>query len=294
MSEIAFVVVTKDRPGPVKVCLRSIAAQERPASEVVVVDDASIPAISPESMEELRDVTLVSLNASLGAAGARNAGLDLVTADIVVLLDDDAFLPDKNATGLIMEKFEARPEVGALCFRVETPEGEVRRKEVPRRDKRLPVNEEEIGYFLEGAVAFRASALAAVGGFPEDYVYGGIGLDLSYRLFSAGYPMLFAPEVRVVHLSLPSAGNTENRDYLYLRNRIWAAARNLPFPYAQVNVALWAAHTFAGSLTSGRRGGAWRGLRDGLERWDELRSEGPRLSRRMTRRLSALSGRTWW
>ncbi len=291
---ISYIVATRERREALKTCLESIYAQDYEPKEVVVVDDASTDGTAAMLQADFPSARVIRLGSPGGEAAARNLGISEAVGDVVVLLDDDAYLVGRGAAAAVAEAFAGDTKLAALCFKVEAPDGSIRHKEVPRADKVLPSDKTEIGYFLEGAVALRMTALADVGLFPADYGYGGIGLDLAYRLFRAGYRMVFTPAVTVVHLSLQGPDNTVGRQYHYLRNRIWTAARNLPFPYAQTTVAVWTAGSLVESVRAGRPLETPGGFVAGVRRWRELRRSGPRLTRPMMRRLQQLSGRTWY
>jgi hypothetical protein len=68
--------------------------EQRLEAELIVVDNASADPVAP-----IEGVRLVRSEARLSTGGARNAGLDAVTAPLVVFLDaDDLMLPGSLAT----------------------------------------------------------------------------------------------------------------------------------------------------------------------------------------------------
>jgi len=81
--------------------LQSVFAQTEPAGEVIVVDDASdIPAAMAIRgiCEAFPKVRLVVNSRNLGAAAARNIGVEAATNPFVAFLDaDDEWLPEKLA-----------------------------------------------------------------------------------------------------------------------------------------------------------------------------------------------------
>ena len=89
---ISVVVPTFRRAEYLTRCLLAIAAQRRPADEVVVVvrdgDAESLAALRPfnEALNSLR----VAVSRHPGQVAALNAGLDAATGDIVCITDDDA------------------------------------------------------------------------------------------------------------------------------------------------------------------------------------------------------------
>lgn len=77
--------------------IHSVLAQSLPASEIVVVDDASTDATAEVARAFAeKGVRLVSLHARRGAAGARNAGIAAAASAWIAFLDaDDEWRPAK-------------------------------------------------------------------------------------------------------------------------------------------------------------------------------------------------------
>lgn len=107
---VSIVVPTRNRPEDVSRCLDSIAAQSRPAEQVVLVDDGDLP---DDFLREVRgslpertafDVT--SSDGPPGSAVARNTGLRHATEDVVVFLDDDVELGERYLDRLV-RRYEA-------------------------------------------------------------------------------------------------------------------------------------------------------------------------------------------
>jgi len=288
------VVATRNRERYLPGCLESIERQAYPNRELIVVDDAStdgtrevVSSVSPSAI-------LLSSPKQLGIGGAYELGLARAGGEIVVILDDDAYLTDTGSTHLIARRFTEVDDLGILCFHVEAPDGTTRAKENVRRDKQVPQREEEIAYFLSGACAIRLSALRRIGGFPLDFEVAATELDVSFRLLESGYRILFAPYIRVVHLDVATEEKETRREFYLVRNNIWLAARYLPFPFAQVRTLLWLGWGMISGLRSGNLAQALRGGADGLARWAELRGEGWTVSSATIARMNALSGRTWY
>ena len=171
--------------------LDSLAAQTRPADELVIVADGPVSE-GVRKVVEKQDARVIWLPENVGAGPASQAGLATIDADYTARLDsDDAAKPERFARQL--EYLEAHPQCGALGTAVEefrdTPgdTGKVRAlPENPHAYAKMnsPVN--------NPSVMLRTRAVNEVGGyvdvhFMEDY-------DLYARLIAGGWQVRNLPE----------------------------------------------------------------------------------------------------
>lgn len=109
---VSAIVRTRDRPLLLQEALQSIAMQTYPQIEVIVVNDGGQDV--GESVAWLGELVsrleYVALPESRGRAAAANAGLDRVTGDYVMFLDDDDLLDPTHVAGLV-EALQTHPEV---------------------------------------------------------------------------------------------------------------------------------------------------------------------------------------
>ncbi len=96
MHKISVVIPTKQRREMVKRAVASVLSQTLSPDQVIVVDDAS----TDQTMEMLRglkdDRLLLVESESVGAAQARNIGIQKATGDLIAFCDsDDLWQPDK-------------------------------------------------------------------------------------------------------------------------------------------------------------------------------------------------------
>jgi glycosyltransferase involved in cell wall biosynthesis len=112
---VSVILPTCDRPTRLLGALESVLTQDYGHLEAVVVDDAStVPAeTAVASAAEDPRVRIIRLPRRTGAAGARNAGLAMASADLVAFIDDDdRWHPHKVRRQV--EAFESRPELGLV------------------------------------------------------------------------------------------------------------------------------------------------------------------------------------
>ena len=101
---VSVVVPTWGRPSLVRRAIASALAQTEPRIEVLVVIDGPDPetAAAVADVDDAR-VRAIDLPVRVGAAAARNRGVDEAAARWVAFLDDDdEWLPDKLGTQLAM------------------------------------------------------------------------------------------------------------------------------------------------------------------------------------------------
>jgi glycosyltransferase involved in cell wall biosynthesis len=293
--KLTFLVASRNRREALAHCLETIQSQTYANRDIVVVDDGSDDGTAQMIAEQFPSVVFVRNEERAGIGVSLTRGAELATGDVWINLDDDAYLAEDNDAAEIVRLLAEYPDFDVLCFRCEAPDGSVRHREIPIRGKRLPTEPCQIAYFLGGAVAFRADALEAVGGYPADIKYGSWENAVSFRLFRAGKKILWAPCVRVVHLAIPSPYNTDQREANYIRTEMSLAARYLAFPYAYVHALLWVVLYGFLATVRGHLGPTLRVIWHGVVEWPRLRRDASeRLTFWQTHLLSQIGGRTWY
>lgn len=293
---LTFMIASRNRREPLSRCLASIGEQTYGSIETIVVDDASDDGTAQMIEQEFPWVRVLVNEERKGVGGALAAGAEVASGDVLINLDDDCYLTGPE-TASVIARYMSDPSspYDVLCFKVIAPDGSIRHREIPLRSKKLPTADTPIGYFLGGAVAFRAAALKKAGGYPATILYGSWENDTAFRLFKSGARTLFVPGVTVVHTAVPSPYNTQQRQANYVRNEMRIAARFLPAPYAHVHSLLWIADCLRRAATTGQFRATLQAVVSAAKEWGSIRSDASqRLSLAQTRELSALSGRTWY
>ena len=122
---ISVIVPTHNRPLLLEQAIASVNAQSYARWELIVVDDASVPAVTFDGREfaGIERVRLVPNRNARGPSGARNAGIDAASGDVVTFVDDDDLIAP-GALELIAEAFAADTALDCLFVCVE-PFGEL-------------------------------------------------------------------------------------------------------------------------------------------------------------------------
>ena len=202
MIDLAIVVPATDSPPTLTRCLAAIRAADDAPDEVIVVDGPP----------------------SLSAAGARNAGVERATADIVVFVDADvAVRPD--AFTRLRAAFASDLELVALYGSYDDSPADRAVVSAFRNLLHHHVHQSGAGpaeTFWTGLGAVRRSNFLAVGGFDEArYPHPSIeDIDFGHQLAATGARIVLDPAIQGTHLKVWT-----------LRSMLWTdfARRGVPW-----------------------------------------------------------------
>ena len=254
---ISVILITYGRKEDLKSCLNSILKQEFNDYEVIIVDNNEDELISnylKESISRMKDkdedmdkVRYYKVNKNLGVTGGRNFGIKRAKGDILVFIDDDAFLENKNAFQKVHSNFFKDSHIGVLSFKViNYYSKKIERKEFPHKNKRLNLDKQfETSYFIGAGHAIKKEIFDKIGLYSEDFFYGMEELDLSFKIVDSGYRIYYYPEIIVWHKNSLKGRLTEKEKWQkILENRIKVSIRNLPWKYIIFNTLIWSAKVF--------------------------------------------------
>jgi glycosyltransferase involved in cell wall biosynthesis len=196
-ERVEIVIPTRDRCALLREAVASIQRQTIGDWGLVVVDDASTDE-TPQWLASLatRDarVRTIRLESHSERATARNRGLELVSGQFVLFLDDDDRLMPRALEHLV-SALSAHPDaVEAIGGRIAFDENGHRRRahHVRVRMKRPVWPEMLAGWFaVPGQCLFRTEALRAAGGWSEQ-IAGPEDQELQLRLSKLA-PAVFVP-----------------------------------------------------------------------------------------------------
>ena len=161
--------------------------------DVVVVDNASEDASAEMVRAEFPQVQLIRREVNCGISGW-NDGFAVAKGDLVLVLDDDCYLPGDRLRRAVasMEEHEA----DMVSFSVIAADYPEHRFDLDYKTGLLT--------FWGCAALIRRSALDEVGGFdPEIFVWAH-EVEFMIRFYDKGFRHLHLPEVTAVHMKDPS------------------------------------------------------------------------------------------
>lgn len=227
-STVRVIIVSWNAKADLRACLASLADSSTDMSrvEIVVVDNASADG-SPEMVRnEYPHVHLHETGANLGFSGGNNVALADNRCDYVFLLNSDAMLPTGGLDRLL-EWADATPDAGLIGPKVINPDGTLqfscRRWPTPQAGlfrnvylgKLFPQNQPAADYLMRDfdhaspldvdwlsgcAMLMRRACLEQVGPLDDKtfFMYCE-DMDWSLRVHEAGWRVVYAPVIDVIH-----------------------------------------------------------------------------------------------
>ncbi|MGW1545891.1 mycofactocin biosynthesis glycosyltransferase MftF [Streptomyces sp. NPDC002346] len=202
-SVCTYVIPVRDRPQQLARLLASIPA----GNPVIVVDDASQHPGLIATVTAEHGAQLETLSVNLGPAGARNAGLRLVTTPYVVFIDSDIVLSADTVSTLL--RHFADPKVAMAVPRItgwdtDKSSSWLGRYENARSSLDMGAHPAAVlpgtpvSWAPSACVVVRVDALTESGGFDE-HMRVGEDVDLCWRLVKAGWRIRYEPAVQAAH-----------------------------------------------------------------------------------------------
>lgn len=212
-------------------CLRSICSGTHATEyEIIISDNGS----SDGSQEFIRrnypSAVIVENGKNLGFAAGNNAGIQASRGEYVLILNPDTIVHE-GALGKLVDFADRHQEAGGFGCRVLSADGSYQISARPfptlwrlwltalhlwSLGRLSPVftsdvypqwtgdTERPVDWQSGCCVMFRSSLLKQLGGFDEQFFYYFEETDLCRRVWNAGYPIIFTPEVTITHLGSQS------------------------------------------------------------------------------------------
>lgn len=265
---VSMVIITYKRPDELQKAIENVLALNPLPDEIIVFDDDPEGSGANAPLTRHPSVRYICLKENFGVAGARNRAAFAANSDILLFMDDDATFAERNVINVVRQLFQdEKIAVTAFLIRNATTKS-ILPKNFPGYDMRKWPEKHYVTYFVGCGFALRRQVFADFGGFDQVLYYGEEELDFSLRIINAGWQLIYTPEVVVYHNVSPHGRENIKRTYRLIRNRIYIAAKHMPFPYWLTHVVIWGGAAFIWAIRAGQPGEFFRGVRsvwtDGL------------------------------
>jgi GT2 family glycosyltransferase len=253
---VSVVVCTYNGAATLADCLDGLQNLDYPDYEVIVVSDGSTDAVGQIVSEY--EVQLIETE-NRGLSSARNTGLRAATGEIVAYTDDDT-RPDVDWLRYLAHTF-ATTDYAAVGGPNPLPPYargvEQCVSNAPGGPTHVLLTDRDAEHIPGCNMAFRRSALEAVGGFDEQFRIAGDDVDVCWRLLENGLKLGFNPGAVVWHRRRRTV-----RSY-YRQQRGYGRAealleRKWPEKYSPAGHVGWGGRLYGNGSAQHRGGWRWR------------------------------------
>jgi len=225
--KLSIVIICWNDLGVLRDCLRSIYAGTHSTEfEVIISDNGSNDGSLEFIYQNYKNAYVIENAVNLRFSKANNVGIQASKGELILILNPDTLIHE-GALDKWVKFADRHPEAGAFGCRVLNADGSCQGSSRP-----FPTiwrewisalclrplaylsdvfisdtytgwgqdTERTVDWQSGCCVMFRADLLKRLGGFDERFYFHKEEVDLCHRVWDAGYPIWFAPEVTITHL----------------------------------------------------------------------------------------------
>jgi len=215
---VSVIIPTLERPDVVSSLVKDLLKQSYKDFEVLIIDQSHK---DNEKVKELAvgladKIRYYRINTE-GTCPAKNFGINKAKGGILLFLDDDVEIKEKDFLKYHVANY-LDPKIGGVGGRVidrnlklnKEQSGPVCRvsktgRVFPNADSNI---KQEINAPRGGNVSYKKEIAVEIGGFDERFIGNAMReeTDFSLRVFEKGYKIIFEPQAKLIHLALERGG----------------------------------------------------------------------------------------
>lgn len=247
MAKVSVVIVNYNGQDLLGELFESLAAQTRPADEVIMVDNASYDGSAEFVRKSFPWVKLIVSSTNNGFAEGNNIGTASAQGEYIALLNSDTVVDERWLAELV-QMLDGDERIGAAVAKICLDASHTRIAQAGAEFNNLAniwgrgFNQTDNGQFdtptevpalTACSVILRRSALEGEPLFDRSFFMYHEELDLSLRLRGRGYQIVYVPTAVVYHKLMQSVKHASNQPRLFQqfycnRNRIKILAKYYP------------------------------------------------------------------
>ena len=199
-TPVSAIVLNYNRLSELRITLTDLSAQDYPALEVVVVDNASTDGSADMVRKEFPNVKLLVMPENIGIQARRHA-IDICSGTYLMLYDDDCSPSTKSDVSRIAGFLDRRPEVSVLLTSVYRTRSDY--YETWGLERFAVAGNAQDGYeglYLFGAgTAYRKEHFLKTSAFSGEIFWGDEEFDAALSFIANGYRLFYWPQVVTNH-----------------------------------------------------------------------------------------------
>jgi GT2 family glycosyltransferase len=224
-------VTTQNRPASLRRGLESLTLIRNLTQAVIIFDDGSAPPVASRVTDDLPEwlqeaVRIVRAESPIGQQQGRNRIVEMAKTNVVLLLDDDAFLLDGAGVERGLQILGRDPSVGAIAFAQANADG---------APWPAPMQPSRATYaclvpsFIGFAHLIRRDVFLGLGGYRSSFFYHGEEKEFCLRLLDGGHGVVYLPGARVAHVPDPTGRSQRSYVRYVIRNDCLTSLYNDPW-----------------------------------------------------------------
>lgn len=240
---VSIIIINWNGKNFLKVLLPSIKKNSYKNYEIIIVDNGSTDGSFEYVARNFPKSIIIKNNSNLGFAKANNQGLERAKGEMVLFLNNDTKVT-KNFLAVLVNKLNSDKKNGACQPKILLSERKDTLDSIgsfltntgflyhygfeAKNSKKL---DKQIKLFSGkgSCLLFKKKVLDEIGNFNEDFFAYFEETDLCWRLWLAGYHVLYIPEAQIFHKSWGTARKLkqETINFHSFKNRIASLLLNL-------------------------------------------------------------------
>jgi GT2 family glycosyltransferase len=258
LKPLSFIIITYNRPDDALELMQNIAGLDGAnelLEEIILVNNCSTSDYGKvkDYIQSHSSLPFKYIDApeNLGVARGRNFALRFATAPVLILLDDDAVLQNKDALKQVLLAFEHVPpgsediqkDTAIVSFKILYYDTlDMQKNGLPHKKYKKYKDKHSFYtyYYAGGAHAIKRQVLEEIGYYPEDFFYGMEEYDLGYRIIDRGYAIQYNDSIVMLHKESPLGRKpTSEKLKMMWVNKSKVAWRYLPKIYFYTTALMW-------------------------------------------------------
>jgi GT2 family glycosyltransferase len=230
--------------------ISSLTNADKLLEEVIIVNNASVEDYTQVKnyIKENPQLPFKYFDApeNLGVARGRNYAIEKSSAALLIMLDDDAVLQNKDCLNNLVAEFDTENterEKAIVSFKVLYYGSlQMQINALPHKHFEEYRNKPffETYYFAGGAHAIKRKVLKEIGNYPENFFYGMEEYDMSYRILDAGYSIVYSDKIVMLHKESPTGRRPkEEKARMMWVNKSKVAYKYLPYKFYVSTAIMW-------------------------------------------------------
>ncbi len=231
--KLSIIIVNYNTSSALKECLNSLYQNRTPASEIIVVDNASTDNSVEMVKMHFSEIILLESPENLGFAKANNLGSKKAQGDFLVFLNPDVILTEPSFEKMLCF-LESHPDVGLIGPRLIYENGdfqistglfpkilsEFKMRRLARKVKDPAFREKlasqfetlrDVNWLTGACLMLRRSLFEHVNGFDDKLFMFFEDADLCKRVQESGLRVVYFPETEIIHMRGLTYGKRRER-----------------------------------------------------------------------------------